>query len=91
MKKTKWLFWTSFGLTVAIAFTLFCFHKVAKRVPINYILLFVFGLSSSYMVASITTYQPTINVIIAASLTWSLFLGLTAFAFFVRTSFMKLL
>ena len=84
MIKRIWLFWLSFGVTIAILIGLFCFHKVARTVPINYILLFTYTLFESYMVASISIFYPPESIAIAAVLTFSIFIGLTVFAFFVN-------
>lgn len=83
MRSHMWIFWLSFGITIGLAFAMVCFNKLLRKVPINYILLFTFTIVESYLIASVTSYQKTENVVIASVLTFGMFLGLTCFAFFV--------
>jgi FtsH-binding integral membrane protein len=83
MKGHKWLFWTSLGFTLGLSMAMFCFNKLAKRVPINYITLAVFTFFSSYMIAGISIFQDSENVIIAMALTLAVFFSLTVLTFFV--------
>lgn len=82
--ENRWLFWLSFVVTIVLTFTLICFSKVAKTIPINYILLFAYTIFETYLVAAISIYTPPENVLIAAALTFAVFVGLTCFALFVR-------
>lgn len=86
MQETRWLFWTSLGITLALAFALFCFSAVARKVPVNYILLFVFTFFNSYFMAGICIYASPENVIIAGALTFTIFFAITSLAFFVFSS-----
>lgn len=83
MIEERWLFWTSVGLTIGFAMAFYCFNKLAKRVPINYICLTIFTVCSTYMIAAISSYQPAENVLIASALTFAMFIGLTVLTFFV--------
>lgn len=64
-----WPFWVCFGLLFITCLALTCFRKVARSVPLNYILLFVFTASESiiisYMIAMVN--DPKIVVIAAVS------------------------
>lgn len=84
VNETLWLFWTSIGVTIVLAFMLFCFSSIAKKVPLNYILLFVFTFFNSYFMAGICTFADPKNVIIAAALTFTVFIAITSLSFFVR-------
>lgn len=83
MKTTRWLFWTSLGVTLSFCIALFCFNVVARKFPINYIVLSLFTLTSTYMLAAISAFQDPENVLIAAALTFAVFFGLTILTFFV--------
>lgn len=91
MNANRWLFWTSLGVTLALCIILFCFSKVARKVPINYISLFTFTVLTSYLLASICIFQEAENVMIAAALTFTVFVSLTILTFFVSSpSFIRL-
>lgn len=83
MKAYRWIFWASLGITLGLCIALFCFNTLAKKVPINYITLFIFTVMSAYVLASICTFQDPINVMIAAALTMAVFISLTTLTFFV--------
>ena len=61
-----------------------CFSAVTKKVPWNYISLFVFTAVTSFAIGSICTYVDKETVLIALVLTLTVFVGLTIFSFFVR-------
>ena len=65
---------------IAILCSLMCCLKNARVVPRNYILLGVFTLVWSYMVAGFTQWFEPDEVFIAATLTCVMVTGLTAFA-----------
>ncbi len=73
----KWLFWTVFGCFMILAIAIFCFSKILKRVPVNYFVLFLFTVLSTYMVSSISSYQDPEVILIAAALTLGIFIALT--------------
>lgn len=52
--------------------------------PINYILLFIFTISTSYFVAGFCSYFPAVCVLAAAVTCASMVLGLTVIAFFMK-------
>lgn len=83
MKAHRWLYWLSFGMTVTIACFLFCFNTLVRKVPWNLILVVVFTIFVSYLLASICIFQPIDSILIAAALTFAMFSGLTLFAFCV--------
>jgi FtsH-binding integral membrane protein len=85
MRKTKWLFYLCDFITFGICIALFCCHKVARNVPVNYICLFAFTCFQSYMLAAICIYETPETVLIAAALTLTMFVGLTLLTFFTNT------
>jgi FtsH-binding integral membrane protein len=84
MKTHSWLYWLAFAMTLTIIFFLFCFNLLVRKVPWNFIMLFLFTVFESYMVASICIFQDIEDVLIASVLTFAMFFGLTVFAFFVK-------
>lgn len=65
---------------VVIMCTLACCTRHAKEVPKNYILLALFTICWTYMVAGFTQWFEPEDIMIAASLTTAMVLGLTIFA-----------
>lgn len=84
MFTSRWLFWTSLGLTFFFGGLLTCFNNWTRRVPLNYIALMCFTICTSYTIGGITMYSNSENVLIATALTFTVFMGLTLFTFFVR-------
>ena len=79
-----WLFWTAMITTVVIMLTLFCCTHTAKKVPVNYILLMVFTLCESFLLAMICSFYTALSVLFAAGLTVGITLALTAYAFYTK-------
>lgn len=81
------LFYACMFTTMIIVFTLICFRGMAKTVPINYILLTLFTVCESYMVATISAFNPPEIVITAALMTATVVIALTIYAFTTKTDF----
>jgi FtsH-binding integral membrane protein len=81
------LFYACMFTTIVIMFSLLCFRGVAKTVPINYILLILFTVCESYMVATISAFNPPEIVITAALMTATIVIALTIYAFTTKTDF----
>lgn len=87
MIATPGMMWGAIALYVSSLYALACYSKVARSVPINYILLFVFTVSMSWVVAFISSlYSPQV-VTSAAILTALMMIGLTAYACYTKTDF----
>ncbi len=67
------------GISIAIS----CCSKIARIVPINYIVWAVFTLVTTYMVASISSFFDPEIIMIAAALTVTVFIALTMLTFCV--------
>jgi protein lifeguard len=63
-----------------VMIVLFCFNKPARKVPTNYILTFIFTLTESFLVANFAAFYDPVTVIIAASMTLGVTVGVTAYA-----------
>jgi len=85
--RSLWLLYTSCAVAIVIMFALFCFPKVARSVPTNYILLGVFCLCQSWMVSCVTVFEEPETVLIAASITAIMTIGLSMYAIFTKTDF----
>lgn len=62
-----------------------CCPSVASKVPLNYVLLLVFTLCESYLVAYMTLIYEPLSVLMCAGITLALVLGLTLYAIFTKT------
>ena len=62
-----------------------CCHSVANRVPLNYILLLIFTICESYLMAYISIFYETSSVLICAGITLGIVIGLTLYAIFTKT------
>lgn len=84
IRANYWLHYVALAIGIAILCTLVCCLKHARKVPRNYILLSVFTVMWTYMVAGFTQWFEPKDIIIAASLTLAMVVGLTLFACFSR-------
>ena len=64
---------------------IFCCPSVASKVPLNYVLLLIFTLCESYIVAYTTLFYEPLSVLMCAGITLALVLGLTLYAIFTKT------
>ena len=62
-----------------------CCQSAAHKVPLNYILLLIFTLSESYIIACTTIYYEPSSVFICAGITLGIVIGLTLYAIFSKT------
>mmetsp|Transcript_29196 Transcript_29196/g.25819 ORF Transcript_29196/g.25819 Transcript_29196/m.25819 type:complete len:201 (-) Transcript_29196:41-643(-) len=79
-----WLYFVCVGATLAIMCTLMCIKTVARKVPVNYILLAIFTVCESYIVATIASMYEPRSVMLAAVYTVVLFTILTLYACFTK-------
>lgn len=87
-KNNTWPFYTAVIMSFVSLLPLICFKKVAKRVPINYVLLFAFtifeSIMISYLIASVGDWKI---VLTAAVLTLGVVSALTAYACTTKDDF----
>ena len=81
------LFWIALGLSLVILIPLACFKNVARKVPTNYILLFLWTLCESYMLATAVTFYDPQVVMLAGFLTFAVTAALTLSACTTKTDF----
>jgi FtsH-binding integral membrane protein len=81
------IFYACSFITLFIVLALACFQNLARTVPTNYILLILFTICESYMVATISAFNPPEIVITAALMTATVVIALTLYAFTTKTDF----
>ena len=74
-------------VSICLIYALGCYKSVARSVPLNYILLTIFTLCESLMVACISSRYDSATVMIAAAVTAAATVGLTIYAFKTETDF----
>ena len=82
--------WLALILGIAAIFVsclIICVRKLARRVPVNYLLLLLFTASEAYLVAYGTCFYYRTTVFGAAIMTCGMVLGLTVYAFTTKTDF----
>ena len=73
------------GGVIITEIPILCCTHVAQKVPTNYILLFLFTLFESFLVAFTTTFYEPKSVLICVCLTLAVVIGLTLFSIFTKT------
>jgi FtsH-binding integral membrane protein len=78
--KSTSLWIVSFIISMVCLYALGCYKQIARKVPLNYFLLAVFTIAFSYSVSCTTNLYTPETVAIAAILTASVTVALTAYA-----------
>ena len=87
MLHNTYLIWAVLGVQIACMIPLLCLRNFARKVPANYILLFIFTAAEAYLVGFVCiAYDPT-TVMIAAVMTLAITVALTAYACLTKTDF----
>lgn len=84
---SHWLLWAAFLPSLVIILVLMCYEPARKRHPWNMVLLGLFTLSMSSMVALISAAYATDIVLIAVGLTAGVVLCLTTYALQTKRDF----
>lgn len=82
-----YIFYIVIVASLALFLVLICGKKIARKVPVNYILLTIWTLLESYMLATAAAYYDYQTVLSAIGITVGLAIGLTLFACFVKVDF----
>lgn len=80
-------FWIALAGSLIIILPLICFKKLARGVPQNYILLFLWTLCESYMLATAVAYYDPRIVMLAGIMTMAITVSLTIYACTTKTDF----
>ncbi len=86
-QNNSWILWVILGLTIVIIIVLACCNNVARKYPLNIILLFAFTILESILVAVIAATYKLDEVLIAAGITGVVVVGITIFAFQTKIDF----
>lgn len=86
--KNWYLLIVSSIISIAIIYVI-VYTKLGRKVPINYILLFVFTICEAYTVSYIASKYEPATVALAAGLTCLITTGLSLYAAFTKTDFTK--
>ena len=81
-----YLHYASLFLGIVIFCVIGCCKKPARKVPLNYILLFTFTALWSYMVAGLVQFFPPENVLIVAAFVLAMWIALTIYAVCAKDS-----
>ncbi|OMJ86499.1 hypothetical protein SteCoe_11993 [Stentor coeruleus] len=84
-----WLVIVFAVLAIIVICVLFFVPHLHKKVPYNYILLFVFTILEALTVSFVTAFYSPTTILIAAGCTFGLTLSLTIYAFVTKTDFTK--
>ena len=82
-----YLFYIAVILEFIILIVLVCFKKIARKVPINYILLFTWTFLESFIISTLTSFYNYKIVISAVGITVGMCIGLTAYACYTKKDF----
>jgi len=85
--KNMSLFWFCLGLSIVTLIPLVCCKSVARKVPINYVLLFIWTFCQSYMVAVCCSVYEKKIVFSAAAMTCGATIALTLYACTTKDDF----
>ena len=84
-KEHYYLTWIAIIAGITIYCMILCCKKPARKVPLNYILLFTFTALWSFMVAGFVIWFTPESVAICAAMVLCMFVGLTLYAIFAKT------
>lgn len=87
MRENIVIFWCCLALSLVIVIPLICFKSIARKTPTNYILLILWTICESYMVATCASFYPIEIVLTAAGMTAAVTIALTIYAFYTKTDF----
>lgn len=82
LQSNIWFYFLCLGITIVLIIVLICFRGPARKVPINYILLFTYTFFESLMVATFSSFYNAESVFLAAVMTLVLFITMTVIALF---------
>ena len=82
-----WMLYLIMIGTMIIMFVLICFESVARKHPINLIILIIFTVLESFLVGAICSTYSSDTVLIAIGITLVVVVGLTIFAFQTKIDF----
>ncbi|KAK9887713.1 hypothetical protein WA026_000034 [Henosepilachna vigintioctopunctata] len=82
-----WTLLVAFVVTFIVLIALMCCGEVRRTPPMNFILLGIFSLAESFILATVSAMYESETVLMAAGITVVVFLGLTLFSFQTKWDF----
>ena len=83
----SWILWVILAFTIVISIIFCCCNNVARKYPLNIILLFAFTILESILLGVIAATYKLEEVLIAAGITAVVVVGITIFAFQTKIDF----
>ncbi|CAF4663826.1 unnamed protein product [Rotaria socialis] len=83
----QWLYYTSYAVFLVTYFVLICSKRIARRYPLNLVLLGLLTISMGYMMGMISAYYNVASILIAVGITTGVCLGVTLFSFQTKFDF----
>lgn len=80
VRVNQWVFWTAWGLAIAMILVLSCVEKARRSFPTNMILLAAFTCVQAFLVGTLTAFYNIEAVAIAFAVTAAAVVGITIFA-----------
>lgn len=84
-RANRWVVIVASVASILFMYAITCFRSLARKVPLNYFLLFGFGACQSLVVAHVASFYNSETVLIAAGLTAAVVLTITIFACVTKT------
>lgn len=81
------LFWSAFGISIALILILGCCSGFRRKTPFNYIALILFTLCEGYLLGCVAATYSASEVLVAIGITIVVSVGLTIFAFQTKWDF----
>ncbi|XP_054168152.1 protein lifeguard 1-like [Oppia nitens] len=90
VRQNTWLYWVSYVVFFSLYITLMCCKGPRRNYPTNFILLTLFTIALSFMVAMLCSFHNLTSVLIAAGITAVCCTAVTVFSFWTKFDFTKL-
>lgn len=83
----QWLLLLSFAMTIGTICAMSCCRDMARKVPMNYILLFTFTAFEGVLVGCVAAMYTWQSVMVAVGMTAAIFFAMTLYACTTKTDF----
>ncbi|CAF1531333.1 unnamed protein product [Rotaria magnacalcarata] len=83
----QWLYFASYAVFLVTYLVLICSKRIARKYPLNLVLLGLLTISMGYMMGMISAYYNIASILIAVGITTGVCLGVTLFSFQTKFDF----
>ena len=83
----RWLYYSSFGVSLVCIITLACCSGVRRNFPLNFVFLGIFTVCEGLLLGTISSYYDVDAVLITVGITAGVSLALTIFALQTKIDF----